>query len=55
MDELADKYQISAYALPYNAAKREAHGEFLEECSKLARILTSFYIMQDRIFRSGKP
>ena len=36
MDELADKYKISAYAIPYDAAKREAHGSLLQECSNIS-------------------
>ena len=35
MNELAEKYKISARALPYDAVKREAHRELLQECRKL--------------------
>ncbi len=36
MHELAETYKISAYALPYDASKREAHGNLLQECRQIS-------------------
>ena len=36
MHELAGKYDISAVAVPYDATKREAHGNLLHECKQIS-------------------
>ncbi|WP_455662907.1 SDR family oxidoreductase [Pradoshia sp.] len=36
MHELAETYNISAYAFHYDASKREAHGNLLKECRQVS-------------------